>query len=273
MKKFMRLASRLIKFAAALAAAICIAVPAFAQDAKIGVVVMHGKGGRPDRFVSELADALLREGFQVANLEMPWSGARQYDVSVGAANEEINAALRAMREKGATRLFLAGHSLGAAAALQYAGRFSIDGVAAIAPGHVPEGKVLAARFADSVREAKQLVTDGKGNEKTRFTDFETHRGSYPVIAPPASYLTYFDPQGPMNLERNVRSVKPDVPVLYVVPTRESEGLRNYVMKLHPTLPRNAMSRLYEPASDHLRAPSASAGEIVKWIREIAATGK
>ena len=42
--------------------------------AQIGIVVMHGKGGSPGRFVNGLAEALERDGFLVANLEMPWSG-------------------------------------------------------------------------------------------------------------------------------------------------------------------------------------------------------
>jgi hypothetical protein len=40
---------------------------------EIGIVVMHGKGGSPGRFVNVLAEALEKEGFLVANLEMPWS--------------------------------------------------------------------------------------------------------------------------------------------------------------------------------------------------------
>ena len=47
-----------------------------AGAAKIGIVVMHGKGGSPARFVSDIASALEGQGFLVANLEMPWSGKR-----------------------------------------------------------------------------------------------------------------------------------------------------------------------------------------------------
>ena len=35
------------------------------------------------------------------------------------------------------------------------------------------------------------------------------------------------------------------------------------------LPANALTRFYEPNSDHLNAPSASAEEIVRWTREVA----
>jgi predicted N-acetyltransferase YhbS len=35
---------------------------------------MHGKGGSPTKYVSDLASSLKDEGYLVANLEMPWSG-------------------------------------------------------------------------------------------------------------------------------------------------------------------------------------------------------
>src|SRR5512139_1189106 len=83
------------------AAFISFPIQAQVQATEIGVVVMHGKGGNPGKFVDGLARALEQEGFRVANLEMPWSGARQYDVDMNRAANEITAALDAMRAKGA----------------------------------------------------------------------------------------------------------------------------------------------------------------------------
>ena len=100
----------LVFMAAALTPAL-FTTPVSAQNAPaIGIVVMHGKGGRPDRHVKLLAEALERKGWLVANLEMPWSGRREYDVDVAAAEKEVTAALDGMRAKGAKKLFVAGHS-------------------------------------------------------------------------------------------------------------------------------------------------------------------
>ena len=60
---------------------------------EIGIVFMHGKGGSPTGYVSILASSLEEKGYLVANLEMPWSGRRAYDVNVGVAGQEVDAAL------------------------------------------------------------------------------------------------------------------------------------------------------------------------------------
>lgn len=56
---------------------------------KIGIVIMHGKGGSPSKHVSDLASNLEGKGYLVANIEMPWSGNRNYDVSVSDAENEV----------------------------------------------------------------------------------------------------------------------------------------------------------------------------------------
>lgn len=93
-----------------------------AQEAgRIGVVVMHGKGGKPDSLVADLASGLAGRGMQVRNLEMPWSGRRHYDVAPEAAEAEVAQALEALHRGGAQRLFLVGHSQGGVFALHLGG--------------------------------------------------------------------------------------------------------------------------------------------------------
>lgn len=90
----------LLVAASALALLLPNPVQAQAPATDIGIVLMHGKGGSPDKHVNPLAQALRDEGYQVANLDMPWSGRRQYDVDMNGAVNEITAALDAMRAKG-----------------------------------------------------------------------------------------------------------------------------------------------------------------------------
>ena len=239
-----------------------------AGGAEIGVVVMHGKGGRPGKFVDTLANTLERAGFQVANLEMPWSGRRHYDVPLQTAVDEISQALDAMRAKGVRKVFVAGHSQGGIFALLYSGQHAVDGVLPIAPGGNADAQVISNALAGHVARARQLIADGRGNEMTDFADHEGSRGSFSITTTPAIYLEWFDPNG-RHTSRVFRQVKPGTPVLYVAPSGDYPGLAKMKDRNFNTLPLHPSTRLYAPDSDHLNAPAAAAEEAVKWIQAIA----
>jgi hypothetical protein len=52
---------------------------------------------------SDLASSLEARSYRVINLEMPWSGRREYDVSVDAVAKEVQSALDALRSRRAER--------------------------------------------------------------------------------------------------------------------------------------------------------------------------
>lgn len=239
---------------------------------KVGIVIMHGKGGSPSEHVSDLAGFLDSNGYLVANLEMPWSKNRDYDVNVSAAEEEVETALSSLRSKGAQKVFVAGHSQGGLFALHFAGKHVADGIICISAGGDVASKQFREKLGDSVGRARQLVAEGKGDKKANLDDFEGKRGINTVRTAPAVYLTWFDPDGAMNMERAVRVVNPQVPILWLVAERDYPGLRKGSIPLFETLPKNKHTRLYEPKSDHLGAPSASRDEIVRWISEVVNAG-
>lgn len=245
--------------------------PAAAQagSPKIGVVVMHGKGGSPARYVTKLALSLEEQGFLVANLEMPWSGRRNYDVDTATAEKEIEAALQAMRDKGAQKLFVAGHSHGGIFAVYFGSRHAIDGVIAIAPGGNVASQAYRKEVAGSLELARKLVAEGKGGDKERFSDFEGSKGTYMVVSPAAAYLSWFDPDGAMNFVSSLRKMKASVPVLYVAPTGDYGGLRGVRMQMFNLLPKNPNTRMFEPDASHLEAPTASIKEIAEWTTAVA----
>lgn len=239
----------------------------------IGIVIMHGKGGSPNRHVADLARRLERQGYLVANLEMPWSGNRNYDVPVSRAEEEIEAAVADLRGKGAKKVFVSGHSQGGVFALHVAGKLSVDGIIAIAPGGNVANRVFRENLGESVARARQYVAEGKGNERARLEDYEGAKGRYPVLAIPAAYVTWFDEEGAMNMDRASRAANPQVPILWIVPKRERPALLKTSLPMFSALPANLLTRLYEPSADHLGAPSASADEIARWTREVAAASQ
>jgi pimeloyl-ACP methyl ester carboxylesterase len=263
---------RTILVVAMSAGAVALPVQALSEQPKIGIVIMHGKGGSPSGLVANLASGLAEKGYLVANLELPWSGRRNYDASASAGEQEVEAALAALRGKGAKKLFVSGHSQGGAFALHFAGRQAVDGVICIAPGGNVGGRVFREKLGDSVALARKLVAEGKGSERTRLEDFEGRKGTYPIVTTPEAYLTWFDPDGPMNMQRAAQAADPNVPILWIVPERDYPGLRKANLPMFGLLPRNPSTRLYEPDADHVGAPSASLDEIVRWTAAVAGPG-
>lgn len=250
-------------------AALAVGLSAEADTPKAGVVIMHGKGGSPNKHVSDLAASLERSGILVANIEMPWSGNRNYDVDVGTAENEVETALAALREKGAAKVFVAGHSQGGIFALYFGGKHRIDGIVAIAPGGNVANQIFREKLSESVELARKLVAEGKGQEKTRLNDFEGAKGTYSVVSPPSAYLTWFDPEGAMNQTLAMRSIKTNTPVLFIVPTNDYPGLLRIKQEMFGLLAKHPLTRMYEPDSIHLNAPTASAAEIGAWIGAVA----
>ena len=236
---------------------------------KIGIVLMHGKGGSPTKHVSDLASSLDGQGFLVANLEMPWSGWRNYDVDVRTSEDEIESALKTLRNKGAQKVFVAGHSQGGLFALYFGGKHVVDGIIAIAPGGNVGNQTFREKLGEHVELARKLIAEGKAGEKTRLADYEGTKGVYPITATPAAYLTWFDPNGAMNQMTAVQSMNPAVPVLFIAPTNDYPGLLKIKQQMFDALPKNHRTKLYEPNSNHLNAPSASIKEIVEWATAVA----
>jgi alpha-beta hydrolase superfamily lysophospholipase len=244
--------------------------PTSAQVApsQIGIVVMHGKGGGPTRLVAGLARWLDKQGYRVANLEMPWSGQRNYDKTVPDAAAEVDAALASLREQGARKAFACGHSLGGLFALYYAGQRKLDGLIVIAPGGDPGTPFFRQKLGSEVWRARRAVADGKGNERGSFNDYENARELYPIETTASLYLSWFDPDGLMNQPAATSAVDPATPVLYIVPTNDYPGLLGVKDSLFSRLPKNPKTRMYEPVASHTTAPWESHAEIARWIAEV-----
>lgn len=242
-----------------------LAGPAFAES-KIGVVIMHGKWGNPGN-LSGFASRLAGDGYLVENLEMPWSGRRAYDTGADGFVGEIDAAIRGLKDKGATKIVLIGHSLGAAGGLHYATRKQVDGFIGIAPGHAPEGERLAAMLAGSVAKAREMVAKGEGNETAGFDDFNTGSRSKQIRMTAKVYLDFFDPTGPMSFVGNAAKMLPGTNFLWITPTGEEQGLKALARRAIPRLPTTVNVKQIEVEGDHMSAPDKSIDVVQAWLRD------
>jgi dienelactone hydrolase len=166
-----------------------------------GVVVMHGKGGKPGSMMA-VSSALSAAGATVVTPSMSWSsGYRTYSQTL----DEVAAHINSLRAKGATRIALVGQSLGANVALGYgAQRGGVQAIAALAPGHRPEGFIR--KSGESLARAKQAVAAGRGSEVGSYFDSNQGR-DFQVQTTAAAYVSFFDPAGPAVMSRNAASLK------------------------------------------------------------------
>jgi dienelactone hydrolase len=244
--------------------ALALSVDARSAEPDVGIVLMHGKWGAP-LFppLQALATALRAKGFMVVTPVMPWGRQRMYDADYSAALSEIEASVKILREKGAKRIIVAGQSFGANASIAYAasGR-EVDGVMAIAPGHVPD----LVSFGASVARARQMIAEGKADETAPFDD--NNQGQDRTINTTAKiYLSFFDPNGLGAMPKSAAAIPKPVPFLWVV-GRQDRAMgygENYVFN---KAPKHASNKYLVVSADHGNTPEVAAPQIVEWIMSL-----
>lgn len=260
--------------AAALVAVAAASSPGGAAPAAplqgLGVVYLHGKGGWPGAFNGGILSALQDEGALIAKPEMPWSFHRRYAATYEAALAEVDAAVAALQAKGAARIVVIGHSLGANAAIGYAARHpELAGIVALAPGHLPETGRMRDFVADAVARAKNLIAEGKGDIAQTFPDMAQ---GIPLIATATAsvYLSMFDPDGPAVIPKNAAAMGAaahPVPLLWVAGKLDSIDRRG-PQYAYDAAGRNPKSKYIEVFAGHLTTPLVARQQVVEWINSL-----
>lgn len=258
----------IIGLSVALAALLVQALPssAIAQTlAGTGVVLMHGKTGKPDGNIRELTAALRQAGATVVTPEMPWAGGRIYDASYEQAMTQIESAAAELRKRGAKKIVIAGQSLGANAAIGYGVRHDdIAAVVAIAPGHNPSVPPVLKHTQASVDAARKLESSGQGNTLQSFVDVNQGK-VLKVRATAKNYLSYLDPNGPAVMDRNAAAMKP-VPFLLAIGREDAFFPR--ARDLYAKAGKSAKSKFVEVGGGHGATPRLAAGAIVAWLKSL-----
>lgn len=242
-------------------------MPALADEPpKAGVVLLHGLGSSA-RSMEPLARALRARGFEVASRDMPWSATRLHDLPVATAEQMVLADLQALRDRGARKVFVAGFSKGGLFAAYMATRTALDGLVAIAPN----GGSHHSWHAQGLARARALIAEGKGDVSVELEQYWPPADrNYPVASIPSAYVTWFDPDGPMNAARIYGGIPPGMPVLLVAPTRDFDNLRQAKNAIFSALPPHPLHRLHEPNANHAGALEASINETVDWLGRVLA---
>ncbi|MBI3452525.1 MAG: alpha/beta hydrolase [Rhodospirillales bacterium] len=241
------------------------AVPVRASE-RLGVVMMHGKWATPGPRtpVGRLAAALKNAGLLVDMPEMPWSRSRAYDRDYEGAMTEIDAAVARLRAGGAGRVAVAGHSLGANAAIGYgARRTGIAGIVALAPGHRPESRDFLAGIEDDLIKAREMVAAGKGDETVEFADRNQGRSGV-VRATARAYVSFFEPAGPAAMPKNAAALKAGTPLLWMVGAEDSVSRLgpDYAFAKAPPHPKSAYVTV---GGGHRDTPEIGAQQVAEWL--------
>lgn len=255
-------------------AAICIAFLAVAtwqppagafETASTGVVVVHGKWGRPgDRNIGPLATALHAAGFAVDQPEMPWSGTRLYDRGFDAAMDDIDAAAERLKTAGAQRVVVIGHSLGATAVLRYAALHRpVAAVVIVAPAHFPDSPIFRQHLSSSLAQAQAMVAAGRGDEGATFVDLNSGDRSRSLTFKAIDYLSYNGPESHAAMSNNAPEIGP-LPLLWIAP-RFDPATGVFGQLVWPRVRPETPATRIDVNADHLAAPMAGRETIVEWL--------
>jgi pimeloyl-ACP methyl ester carboxylesterase len=258
--------ARRLALALGMVAALAVASPLAAASLRgMGVVFLHGKGVWPGAFDGGIPSALEAEGAKVVSPEMPWSLRRMYGATFDQAMAEIDAAVATLRARGATRIVIIGHSLGANAAIGYAAqRHSVVAVVAIAPGHLPETAEMRSRTQSAIAEARQLAAAGH-QEKRSWPDMVQGVPTF-ATATPAVYLSMFDPNGPAVIPKNVAALN-GIPLLWIVGNFDPIHSRGPQYAFSRAA-KNPANRYIEVLATHLTTSLMARGQVVDWLKAL-----
>lgn len=245
-----------------------IITPLHAED-KIAVLLMHGKWGTSleNSPIGGLVDFLNDKGFLVSAPDMPWSRERGLDKSYAESMSEIDGFVNELRSKGATRVVVGGHSMGANAALGYAARHEgLAGILAIAPGHVPEIRGFQNKMDNDWLRAEEMVDAGKGQEITEFKDINQGKQTEKNIQA-SIYLSWYDPKGPAVMADNVANFKPSTPLLWIIGEQDRMYDRGeeYAFSDAPSHPKNSYVVV---SGGHKATPQEGKEVILNWLEAL-----
>ena len=259
------MAGRLALFAFVALGLMIVGVNGVAADG-VGVVLMHGKDGsvKPRSPIGQL-ESKLGDNFEVKALDMPWSRSNGFNKTLEECFAKIDKSVENLKSKGATKIVVGGHSLGAAVALAYATqRPGLAGILMIAPGHRPD--LLASDNEGALAKARALTGKGDGNDEVQIFDInqgsKITRSLKAVIA-----VGFFDPEGLAVMQNAAPKVSPGTPVFWIIGDQD---------RLHPTgrsliydkIPDNPKNAYVVVPGGHRATPTKGAKKIKEWLNSL-----
>lgn len=257
-----------------LASALALCAQTASAQSDIGVVLMHGKQGAPDRppALSSLASTLEAKGIKVVRPRMPWATGEweKIAVTVETVFSQIDGFVAELRAKGVRRIVVGGQSLGANMALSYAvERGGVAGVILLAPGHSPGWLYQRVpEFRAAVDKAQQLVASGQGAQPLSGPDNNQGR-NFTVSTTAEVYLSWMSPRRLASMPAQAPRLSPNIPLLLVIGDKDPSFAIAETMIYRPAA-KHPYSRYAPMQADHASVVSASIGIVTSWLQGLPA---
>jgi hypothetical protein len=143
----------------------------------------------------------------------------------------------------------------------------VNGICLLAPGHFTAWPGFHRRFVDDLEKAQSMINEGKGNEKSTFSDGNSGKQDTRVVKA-SVYQSWFSDTGPAEFVTNMRSMKGGIPVLYIAGSKDripQTKNREYAFDVVPT---NPNSKFVIIESNHLDVPRKADEVVIEWLRNL-----
>jgi pimeloyl-ACP methyl ester carboxylesterase len=262
------LAALVVAMLAGLSALFAASTPR--DHARIGVILLHGKMGTATDHragLNKIGSMLAASRHLAVVPSMPWRGDDWLNIGVDMPRvlDQIEILAASLRTRGATRIALIGHSLGANVALAYAAeRGPVAGLVMAAPGHNPH--LLFQRnpaIRDAIERARTMVSRDGGAEKIEWPD--AIQGARLTVSTTANvYYSWMNPEGLAVMPVQARRLPASTPLLLVI-SRRDPFFDAAESSVYVPAARHPHSRYLAIGADHSTTPLAAATSIVQWL--------
>ncbi len=234
----------------------------------LGVVLMHGKQGRPNTpGFNDISSRLAGIGARVLVPSMPWAGPgwERITVTVDEVHAMIDGFVGQLRGQGAQRVVIGGQSLGANMALSYAvARQNVAACVMLAPGHSP-GYVYRT-YSDVpglLDKAAAMIGAGQGSQPFRGTD-ENQGTKLTLNTTAAAYASWMNPRGPAAMQAQAPLLPASIPLLMVM-GRQDPAFNYNEANVYKPAAKNPYSKYIVVNAGHRDTDLAAAAQVVSWI--------
>lgn len=237
-----------------------------------GFLLVHGKQSGPELescALNMVYEFLSEQGYPVDYVSYSWSRDRQYDVTSYQSAEEMHQGINRLKEQGATRIHVLGHSLGGNMALYYStlDYQDYDSLIVLCPAHNLHNFRFQSLVDWSAEKATKLIEEGN-DSPAQFLEF--HMGRAVIVdMVPSIYKSFFDKTGPCNMVKSVANTKTAKPVYMIVGSDDMLTINTKELLFDPMLKDPVQSKFENlEGESHVSVPASALPGILTWTAEL-----